>query len=69
LRCGYLAKSEAAEIDQAYEQILAELVRMTERPEDWVVGANRSPRVTVSPRRRVISRSPRHGGDAVKDPS
>ena len=59
LRCGYFSDSEAIELDGSFEQILAELVRMIDRPDDWTVGANRPPRVSASPAPRVTSRSPR----------
>ncbi len=41
LRCGYLTTNEAQDLDQRYEQILGQLVAMIEKPNDWVVGANR----------------------------
>ncbi len=66
-RCGYLSQSEAAELDNAYEQILAELVRMIDHPDDWTVGSNRVPRVSASPSPRVISRSPRRRVAVTKD--
>jgi len=59
LRCGYLSVSEAGELDGYYEQILAQLVRMIDHPDDWTVGANRPPRVPASPGPRVNSRFPR----------
>jgi len=37
LRCGYLSKSEADEIDKAYDMILAQLVRMIDRPDQWTI--------------------------------
>jgi four helix bundle protein len=55
LRCGYLLDSEASELDGCYEQILAQLVRMIDHPDDWTVGANRLPRVPASPGPRVNS--------------
>ena len=42
-RCCYLSDQDAADMDQRYEQILGQLVSMIEQPEDWIVGANRSP--------------------------
>ena len=54
LRCGYLSQSEARELDDVFEQILAELVRMIDHPDDWTVGANRSPRVPASPPSHVV---------------
>ena len=59
LRCGYLSDSEAIELDGYYEQILSQLVRMIDQPDDWTVGANRPPRVPASPGPRVNSPSPR----------
>jgi hypothetical protein len=41
------------DLDQRYEQILGQLVTMIENPDDWVVGAKRSPRVSASPSPRV----------------
>jgi four helix bundle protein len=52
-RCRYMKQEEASDLDQRYEQILGQLVTMIENPDDWVVGANRSPRVSESPRPRV----------------
>lgn len=52
-RCGYMKQEEANDLDQRYEQILGQLVTMIEKPDDWVVGANRSPRVSASPSPRV----------------
>ena len=57
LRCGYLSDSEASELDGCYEHILAQLVRMIDHPDDWTVGSHRRPRVPVSPRHRVNSRT------------
>ena len=45
-RCHYLSSEDAADLDERYEHILGQLVSMIEHPTDWVVGANRSPRVT-----------------------
>ena len=59
LRCGYLSVSEASELDGYYEQILAQLVRMIDHPDDWTVGTHHRPRVPTSPGPRVNSRSPR----------
>ena len=53
LRCGYMTATEAQQIDQQYEQLLGQLVAMIGKPGDWIVGANRSPRVSASPCPRV----------------
>ena len=37
LRCGYLSKSEADEIDTTYDGILGQLVRMIDRPDQWSI--------------------------------
>ena len=37
LRCGYITKTEADELDLAYDNILGQLVRMIEHPEQWTI--------------------------------
>lgn len=37
LRCGYIAKSEADDLDCIYDRILAQLVTMIDRPEQWLI--------------------------------
>lgn len=37
LRCGYISKAEAEELDTAYDNILGKLVRMIEHPEKWTI--------------------------------
>jgi four helix bundle protein len=37
LRCGYISKAEADDLDGAYDGILGQLVRMIERPEQWTI--------------------------------
>jgi four helix bundle protein len=37
-RQGYIGNAEFAAINDAYEQILGQLVRMIDRPEKWVIG-------------------------------
>ena len=41
LRCRFLSKAEADDLDQRYEKISAQLVVMIEHSGDWVVGTNR----------------------------
>lgn len=41
MRCGYLNKADAEELDGRYEVILGQLVRMADHPDDWTVGARR----------------------------
>jgi len=53
VRCNYLNHDLAAELDRQYEQILGQLVTMIEHPDQWVVGAKRTPRVSASPSPRV----------------
>ena len=53
VRCAYVKKEDVTDLDGRYELILGQLVAMIEKPDDWVVGANRSPRVSESPRPRV----------------
>jgi four helix bundle protein len=40
-RCGYLSQSEALDLDQEYDRIIAQLVRMIERPEQWLIDARK----------------------------
>ena len=37
LRCGYVSPTEADEIDQTYDGILGQLVRMIDHPEQWMI--------------------------------
>jgi four helix bundle protein len=36
-RCNYISKTEATELDQTYDAIIAQLVRMIEHPEQWSI--------------------------------
>ena len=40
-RCGYMSKSEASDLDTEYDQIIGQLVRMIDRPDQWVIDAKR----------------------------
>ena len=40
-RCGYMSQSEASELDTEYNQIIGQLVRMIDRPDQWVIDTNR----------------------------
>ena len=37
LRRGYISETDALELDQAYDGIIAQLVRMIDRPEQWSI--------------------------------
>ena len=37
LRCGYISKSEADDLDSRYDHIIAQLVLMIDRPEQWLI--------------------------------
>jgi four helix bundle protein len=37
VRCRYISETEAAELDQTYDGILGQLVRMIEHPEQWII--------------------------------
>jgi four helix bundle protein len=41
-RCGYVSKIEVGELDEAYDSILAQLVRMIEHPEQWMIRTGRN---------------------------
>ncbi len=36
-RCGYMSKKDALELDDTYDHIIAQLVIMIDRPEQWVI--------------------------------
>ena len=36
-RCGYIEKSEADDLDCIYDRIIAQLVTMMDRPEQWLI--------------------------------
>ena len=36
-RCGYISEQEAIQQDSLYDKILAQLVTMVQKPEDWTV--------------------------------
>ena len=36
-RCGYISRSEADDLDREYDNILAQLVTMIDRPESWLI--------------------------------
>jgi four helix bundle protein len=36
-RCGYISKAESDDLDQTYDGIIAQLVRMIEHPEQWTI--------------------------------
>ena len=38
-RCGYISKAEADELDAEYDHILAQLVRMIDRPNQWLISS------------------------------
>jgi four helix bundle protein len=38
-RCGYISKAEAEDLDAKYDHILAQLVLMIDRPEQWLITA------------------------------
>ena len=40
-RCGYIAKSEADDLDAQYDRILKQLVCMIDRPEQWLIVSRR----------------------------
>ena len=40
-RCGYMSKSEAWELDTEYDQIIGQLVRMIDRPDQWIIDTKR----------------------------
>lgn len=43
LRSGYISESVFKELDEAYDLILSQLVRMIEAPQDWVIRPRSTP--------------------------
>ncbi len=41
-RHGYISDAEFQEIDNAYERVLGQLVRMIDHPEKWVIGPRKN---------------------------
>ena len=42
-RCGYISTAEKSELDSTYDAILAQLVRMIERPDQWTIRRQNEP--------------------------
>ncbi len=40
-RCGYMSKSDASGLDTEYDQIIGQLVRMIDRPDQWIIDTKR----------------------------
>ena len=40
-RCKYITEAEAVDLDQTYDGILGQLVRMIDRPEQWTLGKSK----------------------------
>ena len=40
-RCGYMSKGEASDLDTEYDQIIGQLVRMIDRPDQWAIDTKR----------------------------
>ncbi len=36
-RCGYISEPQFKEIDEAYDHILGQIVKMTDQPEKWLI--------------------------------
>ena len=41
LRSGYLKQETIAQLDDAYDKIIGQIVRMADQPEKWVIGSRR----------------------------
>src|SRR2546425_7607332 len=44
-RCKYITTDEATELDEVYDRILGQLVRMIDHPEQWTIRMRKSQRV------------------------
>ena len=42
LRSGYLSQEVFAYLDDAYDKIIGQIVRMVDQPKKWIIGANRT---------------------------
>src|SRR5713226_6411516 len=40
-RCSYLTKAEASDLDEQYDRIIAQLVSMIDRPEQWIISTGK----------------------------
>ena len=40
-RCGYLSETQASELDLEYDQIIAQLVRMIDRRDQWLISTRK----------------------------
>lgn len=58
MRCKYLSPETATELDHQYECILGQLIRMVERPQDWVVCDEGTKPAKSAPPSRSLSPSP-----------
>lgn len=41
-RCGYISYEQAEELDQQYDRIIGQLVRMIDRPDHWTIRVGRA---------------------------
>ena len=41
-RCGYMSPKDASELDQEYDWIIGQLVRMIDKPEQWLIHHRKS---------------------------
>jgi len=41
-RCGYMSQDDAIELDTEYDQVIGQIVRMIDKPEQWLVAAART---------------------------
>lgn len=41
-KCGYLSREQANELDQQYDHIIGQLVRMIQKPDQWTIKLHRN---------------------------
>ena len=41
LRCGYMSKVDASDLDERYDRIIGQLVSMIDRPEQWIISTGK----------------------------
>lgn len=42
-RCGYLSQEKLAGLDDAYDKVMGQIVKMMEQPEKWLIKSSRTP--------------------------
>jgi hypothetical protein len=67
-RCGYFQEEVAKRLDTAYDQITAQIVRMTQEPQKWRIREQKQTEVSRGPDARALknSRTPDHSSEGTR---